>query len=616
MTMNTDQSYVRTQMLSEKAPPVTNVGIIGWLRNNLFSSPMNIILSLLAIVAVFMVLSALLPWIFGGVWNAGSLSECRAVLLETHGEQTDRACWGVIHERFWQLMYGFYPSDLYWRPNLALIWLFAAIAPVLFNGLPKKMLVISAAFPFVAPWLLWGGAIWVPLMAFMGFVIGFLVHKFTARAAGSLTGIILGVLAAIIWWLFFSGMVASGISHAIGANRMPGEAARIEAAIPVQEAEVAKRLAVYEPLKAELTEIEAEIAAAVSAGGKEAGSPVSDLIRRKAPLKLAVGAASSNTIKAQEKLKGLKSELKAVNSLLQDEERLQGLETEADAARAGLPATVAGIENTTEMKAALANASMTDIEQLKADVVLLRPVLKLEEKRDTLDGAITELYENVGLVGLKPVGSRSFGGFMLAITLGITGIVLSFPIGIVLALGRLSDLVIVKALCVGFIEFIRGVPLITLLFVASVLLNYFLPKGTQFDIILRVMIMITLFSAAYMAEVIRGGLAALPKGQYEAADALGLDYWQAQRLIILPQALKISIPGIVSIFIGLFKDTTLVSIIALSDPIGWVKLIQGNTEWNGVIWELYGFVAFIFFLFCFSMSRYSMYLERKLQTGH
>ncbi|HHI69821.1 MAG TPA: amino acid ABC transporter permease, partial [Rhodobacteraceae bacterium] len=128
--------------------------------------------------------------------------------------------------------------------------------------------------------------------------------------------------------------------------------------------------------------------------------------------------------------------------------------------------------------------------------------------------------------------------------------------------------------------------------------------------------MVTIFSAAYMAEVIRGGLAALPKGQYEAADALGLNYWQAQRLIIMPQALKIAIPGIVSIFIGLFKDTTLVSIIALADPMQWIKFIQANAEWNGVVWELYGFVAFVFFIFCFSMSRYSMYLERKLQTGH
>jgi general L-amino acid transport system permease protein len=128
--------------------------------------------------------------------------------------------------------------------------------------------------------------------------------------------------------------------------------------------------------------------------------------------------------------------------------------------------------------------------------------------------------------------------------------------------------------------------------------------------------MVTLFASAYMAEVIRGGLAALPKGQYEAADSLGLDFWQATRLIIMPQALKISIPSIVSTFIGLFKDTTLVSIIGLLDPIGLSTNIRADAAWNGIIWELYGFIAFVFFIFCFSMSRYSMYLERKLQTGH
>jgi len=155
-----------------------------------------------------------------------------------------------------------------------------------------------------------------------------------------------------------------------------------------------------------------------------------------------------------------------------------------------------------------------------------------------------------------------------------------------------------------------------LLFVASLLLNLFLPPGTEFDIILRVMIMVTLFSSAYMAEVIRGGLAALPKGQYEGADSLGLDYWQAQRLIIMPQALKVSIPGIVSTFIGLFKDTTLVSIIGLMDPLGLSQGIRANAEWNGIYWELFAFIALLFFVVCFSMSRYSMYLERKLQTDH
>ena len=175
---------------------------------------------------------------------------------------------------------------------------------------------------------------------------------------------------------------------------------------------------------------------------------------------------------------------------------------------------------------------------------------------------------------------------------------------------------VVKMLCVGFIEFIRGVPLITLLFVASTLLNYFLPPGTSFDLIARVLIMVTLFAAAYMAEVIRGGLAALPKGQYEGADSLGLDYWQAQRLIIMPQALKISIPGIVSTFIGIFKDTVLVSIIALLDPIGLSNAIRADTDWNGIYWELFAFIAVLFFIVCFGMSRYSMYLERKLRTDH
>ena len=159
-------------------------------------------------------------------------------------------------------------------------------------------------------------------------------------------------------------------------------------------------------------------------------------------------------------------------------------------------------------------------------------------------------------------------------------------------------------------------PLITLLFVASTLLNIFMPPGTNFDIILRVVIMVTLFASAYMAEVVRGGLAALPRGQYEAADALGLDYWKAQHLVIMPQALKISIPAIVGNFIGLFKDTTLVSIIGLLDPVGLTNNIRADVNWNGIVWELYGFIALLFFIFCFLMSRYSMYLERKLETGH
>ena len=218
---------------------------------------------------------------------------------------------------------------------------------------------------------------------------------------------------------------------------------------------------------------------------------------------------------------------------------------------------------------------------------------------------------------LAPVSSDQFGGFVLSITIGVAGIALSLPLGIILALARRSDLPLIKMMAVMFIEFIRGVPLITLLFTASLLLQYFLPPGTNVDIILRVIIMVTLFAAAYIAEVIRGGLAALPRGQYEAADALGLDYFRAQRLIILPQALKISIPGIVSTFIGLFKDTTLVSFIGLLDPLrGVTQSVRADINWKGIYWEPYIFVGAIFFIFNFSMSRYSMYLERKLKTDH
>jgi general L-amino acid transport system permease protein len=431
----TDVSFVRKEMLEEKAPPVSQAGIIKWLRENMFSNIPNSILSIAALWAIYYVLSHFLPWALQSSWTAKSLGECRDSIAAAYGEGASGACWAVIRDRYLQLTFGFYPNDLYWRPILAFVLMIVAIGPVLFNNLPKKMIWFTVIYPFLAFWLLWGGSLWVPLTVIAGFVLGYLAFGIVSKMVSSLVGMIAAVLIPVIWWLFFTGSVASGLQSII---------------------------------------------------------PLS----------------------------------------------------------------------------------------------------------------------------IEAVPSSNFGGFMLSIIIGITGIAMSLPIGIVLALGRQSDLMIVKVICVGFIEFIRGVPLITLLFVASTLLNYFMPPGTNFDLILRVIIMVTLFASAYMAEVIRGGLAALPKGQYEGADSLGLDFWQSTRLIIMPQALKISIPNIVSSFIGLFKDTTLVSIIGLLDPIGLSTNIRANQEWNGIIWELYGFIAIVFWVFCFSMSRYSMYLERKLQTGH
>ncbi len=223
----------------------------------------------------------------------------------------------------------------------------------------------------------------------------------------------------------------------------------------------------------------------------------------------------------------------------------------------------------------------------------------------------------LGGFGLERVSTSDFGGFMLNVVAGLAGIVLSLPIGILLALGRRSRMPAVRIVSVAFIEFIRGVPLITLLFVAVVILQLFLPPGVTLDQLFRVMIMITVFASAYMAEVIRGGLQAIPNGQYEAARAMGLGYWQMMRLVVLPQALKISIPGIVNTFIGLFKDTTLVIIIGLFDILGQARLLQTNPDWIGEVdHETFLMAALFFFVICFSMSRYSINLEKKLDTSN
>lgn len=429
-------SFVRTELVPQKAPPLSEVGIIGWLRANLFSSIANSILTIVTLYCIFLVIKMVLPWAISPTWGAASLTECRGILHELGREgHFSGACWGVIRERWTQLLFGFYPSELYFRPVLAFIGLGIALAPILFDGVSKKLLWFSAIFPFLCFWLIWGGSIWLPISVILGFVLAVVVYGIVSKATSTLFGVIAAILTPILWWILLASPFAS-----------------------------------------------------------------------------------------------------ALNSILP--------------------------------------------------------------------------------IGIQSVDSDVIGGFMLAVLIGLTGILLSLPIGIVLALGRQSDLPILKGVCVAFIEFIRGVPLITLLFVASTLLNYFMPPGTSFDLILRVMIMVTIFAAAYMAEVVRGGLAALPKGQYEAADSLGLDYWKAQRLIIMPQALKISIPGIVSTFIGLFKDTTLVGIVGLYDPLLLSTNIRADQAWNGILWELYGFIALIFFIFCFAMSRYSMYLERKLATGH
>ncbi|MCD2176930.1 amino acid ABC transporter permease [Rhizobium sp. C1] len=223
-----------------------------------------------------------------------------------------------------------------------------------------------------------------------------------------------------------------------------------------------------------------------------------------------------------------------------------------------------------------------------------------------------------GVFGLSHVETSNWGGLMVTLILSFVGIAVSLPAGILLALGRRSRMPVIKSLCVIFIEVIRGVPLITVLFMASVMLPLFLPAGVNFDKFLRALVGVSLFAAAYMAEVIRGGLQAIPKGQYEGADSLGLGYWQKMRLIILPQAIKLVIPGIVNTFIGMFKDTSLVMIIGMFDLLGIINQSFSDATWATAVTPVTGliFAGFIYWLFCFGMSRYSAFMERHLDTGH
>ena len=353
-------------------PPPMQVGYMGWLRSNFFSSPFNFFLTFAALYFLYITIPPILDWaVFNAVFDdVDHRNECREI--------AGGACWAVVRARFEQFLYGFYPAELRWRPNVAFVLLFVALIPVLYDRVPfrKLWLSFSLIYPVLAYVMLWGG------------------------------------------------------------------------------------------------------------------------------------------------------------------------------------------------------------------------------------------------LGLEPVESAKIGGFLLTVLIGVTGIVVSLPLGIALSLGRHSTMPIVRVLSIWYIEFFRGVPLITLLFVASTLLNYFMPPGTYFDLLLRVIIMVILFAAAYIAEVVRGGLAAIPKGQFEAADALGLNYTKSMRLIVLPQALKISIPGIVNTFIGLYKDTTLVVIVGLLDPLGISRATLADSSWQGLSTELYIFIAIGFFISCFSMSRYSLYLERRLDTGY
>ena len=610
--------YVRESMIPPSEPPLKEQGAVKWMRENLFSGWKNTLLSLVSIYVLVKLLFALVPWFWNSVWTAGSLNECRETLavlegLTTHGG----ACFAVISDRWLQLLFGFYPAESYWRPILVFILMFVALAPILFSArLPKQLLWFSILFPFLGTWLLWGGSFWVPILVILGFVVGAVGFKIGGRFAGAFGAVALGIAGAALWWMIAMPSINGALHKAVALSRIDGTKAELLETLVTNPAQIdeieAEQAAVQEKineLTAEKDVLVVEMLAAREAGSepssdqKSAFNAIMDELMVERRHYTALGFTA---FKLQQAISDANGLLANIEALPQWEADLPNAIVTAAEMEAALPD---GLHNLVSVNQVPAGTSPEAVDALRAYLDADTAVLNLHANIETA-------YERLGILGLAPVTSRDFGGFMLAMIIGVAGIVLSLPLGILLALARQANLPIVKGFAVAFIEIIRGVPLIVWLFTASLLLNYFLPPRTSFDLVLRVVIMVTLFAAAYIAEVIRGGLAALPKGQFEAADSLGLDYWKSMRLIVLPQALKISIPGIVNTFIGLFKDTTLVGIIGLLDPLNLSNSIRAAAEWNGVYWELFVFIGLLFFVSCFSMGRYSLWLEKKLQRGH
>ncbi|HMR69344.1 MAG TPA: amino acid ABC transporter permease [Rubrivivax sp.] len=221
-----------------------------------------------------------------------------------------------------------------------------------------------------------------------------------------------------------------------------------------------------------------------------------------------------------------------------------------------------------------------------------------------------------GVFGLEPVRTDLWGGLPLTVMLATLSIFVAFPLAVLVALGRRSNLPAIRTLCVIYIELIRGVPLISVLFMASFMFPLFMPQGTTIDVLVRVLVGITLFAAAYMAEIVRGGLQAIPKGQLEAAATLGLGYWQTQRKIVLPQALAMTVPSMMNNFISIFKDTSLVTIVSLYELTGALGLaLNSDVDWRPFKIEAYLFITAIYFAFCFSMSRYSLWVEKQVAVS-
>jgi general L-amino acid transport system permease protein len=521
MSEHAASSFVRQELVPERAAPVKTTGLVGFLRTRLFNSPTNVLLTLASLLLLwftvvpairFLVIDAVWPpairsWLVDTVWrgSGGSSGTDRSACLETAGHAAG-ACWPYVQAKFTQFIYGFYPQAERWRVNLTFILAAVLLLPLLIPRLPAKG--INAGLFFVA----------FPVVAF------FLLH------GGGLGGF------GISW----TASLLSGLTGSMG--------------------EAGRKLA--------------------SAG--EATEVVGPILVLLGKLVMLLSTAVSFLVWPM--------------TWLRDQIQASSRPLWTDFAASAMIASA--------LVFVLNGGIRSGWRSLIASLAVFAGI----------GAVIAALGLDHG--GLPVVDTRLWGGLLVTLVVSVTGIVTSMPVGIALALGRRSTIPLIRIFSVTFIEFWRGVPLITVLFFATYMLPLFLPGNFTIDGLVRVLIGIALFAGAYNAEVVRGGLLAIPRGQAEAASALGLSYWKTTALIVMPQALRHVIPGLVNSFIALFKDTSLVSIVALFDLLGQLRASFADPVWATptTLFTGFAFAGMIYFVFCFGMSRYSLFVEHRLNA--
>jgi general L-amino acid transport system permease protein len=498
---DTAQVFVRQEIVPQRPAPVRTTGPIAWIRSRLLGSPTSILLTIVsALLLYFTIVPSVKFLIIDAVWTGADRDAC---LPEKIGREIG-ACWPFVQAKFQQFMYGFYPQNQLWRPNLVFIIAVVLLIPLLIPRIPGKTVnavLFFFAFPVVAFFLLYGGGL-------KGFGISWTSD----------------VLYAL------SDSIADGGRRL----RATGDA------LPIPG--------------------------------------LSLLIGLLGALVWLVGTALLYILTP---LTWLRETLQTSSSPLWYDFLL-----------------------TAAVVTALLFGLTRSIRALVISAITF--------------AAIAALIGVFGLHrgGLPIVSTREWGGMLVTLVVSVTGIVASMPVGMALALGRRSQIPLIRACSIIFIEFWRGVPLITVLFFATYMLPLFMPQGFSIDGMVRVLVGVALFSGAYNAEVIRGGLAAIPRGQGEAANALGLSYWKTTGLVVMPQALRHVIPGLVNSFIALFKDTTLVQIVAIFDLLGQLRASFADPVWATptTLFTGFAFAGLIYFAFCFAMSRYSLFVEGRLNA--